>query len=166
MPGSLLILLPLLPTIPGRFLHRSAAGAGWALSEEAGEGPGGTPGPPAGASGAWGSAAAPSTTVLSGHRELPTLQPRNHHSPRPWAVSAPSPGKTWTQPAARSSCHPEPAPAHSPARGALYQRGREIGGTSGMWHQHSAAQLELKPLYSYIDLCLTRSPAASSCVLC
>lgn len=159
--SSLLILLSLLPTIPGRFLHRSAAGAGWALSEEAGEGPGGTPGPSAGAAGAWGSAAAPPTAALIGHRELPTPQPRNHHSPWPWAVSAPSPGK-----AAKTSCHPEPAPAQSPARGALYQRGREIGSTSCMWHQHSAAQLELKPLYSYIDFCLPRSPAASSWVLC
>lgn len=160
MVSSLLIPLSLLPTIPGRFLHRPAAGAGWALSEEAEGGPGGTPGPSAGAAGAQGSAAAPLIAVLTGHRELPAPQPRNQHSPWPWAVSAPSPGKAWTKPAAKTSCHPEPTLAHSPARGALYQRGREIGSTSGTWHQHSAAQLELKPLYSYVDLCLLQSPAA------
>lgn len=115
---SPVILLP--PSVSGRFLCRSAPGAGRALTAEAEGGPGGTPDPSGRAGGAAGmSGSAAASCTAEPRPEGSSL----HHDPRTQAVSAPSPGKTgdaaatpagtWQAarlPAAPTSSQQEPVP--------------------------------------------------------
>lgn len=130
--GSPVILLPLPPSVPGRFLCGSAAGAGRALVAEAEAGPGGTPYPPGRAGGAAGASGSAAASCTAEPRQGGSSE---HHSPATPTVSAPSPSEagdaaatpTRTQwaarlPAAPATSRQAPAPHQGSGGGGSCQR--------------------------------------------